>query len=179
MGILVMGTGCFVIMVQVMGFEVGAYSTGLIVFYAFFVLWVCSRCYDKLKWPFRESVALAFLIVYLNSWYWEGVLHLWAIAENGFNLNQAYQMLHLIPGIYFLIRWEFDRQEAGHELLKGWAFSGLISFARMKRIWRFLPMVHTELSVLYFNQGLMMLNRIICLWYLTNAIATWGMPRDR
>lgn len=178
MGALVQVTVCFVIAVLFMGFKVGPYSTGLIVVYAFFVLWVCSRCYDRFRWPFRESIALAFLIVYLNSWYWEGVLHLWAIAENGFNMNQAFQMLHLIPGIYFLIRWEFDRKEAGNDLLKGWAFSGLISFARMGRIWLFLPLVHTSFSVFFFNQGLMMLNRVICLWYLTNAIASWGAPRE-
>ena len=175
---LFLGGLWFAIAVAVKGIKVGPYSTGLIVFYAFFVLWVCSRIYDEFRWPFRESLALAFLIVYLNSWYWEGVLHLWAIAENGFNLNQAFQMLHLIPGIYFLIRWEFDRREAGHNLLMGWVISGLISFARMGRVWKYLPIVHTSFTVFNINQGLMLLNRMICLWYLTNAIAGWGSPKE-
>lgn len=168
----------FVGFIMVMNINIGVYSTGLIVFYAFFVWWVYSRCWKEYRWPARESMALAFLIVYLNSWYWEGVLHLWAIAENGFNLNQAFQMLHLIPGIYFLIRWEFDRKEAGQDLLMGWVISGLISFARMGRVWKYLPIVHTEFTVIILNHGLMTLNRIICLWYLTNAIAGWGAPRD-
>ena len=159
--------------------SIGIYSSGYLFMYAILVWLVYSRCFGIFKYSFRDSVALGFLIVYLNSWYWEGVLHLWAIAENGFNLNQAYQMLHLIPAVYFLLRWEFDRQEAGNELMKGWAFAGLISFARMGRIWRFLPIVFTGGIVDFFNQGLMTLNRIICLWYLTNAIIRWGMPRDR
>ncbi len=178
LGDFICGGVFFVIVVLLSWFKVGQYSTGLIIFYAFFVLWVCSRIYDEFRWPFRESVALAFLIVYLNSWYWEGVLHLWALAENGFNLNQAFQMIHLIPGIYFLIRWEFDRREAGHNLLMGWVISGVISFARMWRVWKYLPMVHTSFSVLWLNQGLMMLNRVICLYYLTNAIAGWGSPKE-
>jgi hypothetical protein len=125
---------------------------------------------------FRECLALSFLIAYLNSWYWEGVLHLWVIAEAGLNFNQLFQMLHLIPGIYFLIKWEFHIPSSAKEIMRGWLASGFITGLRFLRVWKYIPMIHTTESVHWMNHGLMVLNRVICFWFLVNAIVKWGKP---
>jgi hypothetical protein len=167
----------FIAFVGMFDIHIGFYSSGLLMLYAFLVwwgTWVCERAFN---YKFKDALAISFLITFLNSYYWEGVLHLWAIMENGMNQNQFFQMLHLIPALYFLYRWEFDARESANMLLKGWAFAGLITFARKGRIWQYLPIVFTNWNVTFIDRGLMNLNRIICFYYLTKAIVRWGMPK--
>jgi len=131
------------------------------------------------NWHFREALATSFLLVYLNSWYWESFLHIWAIQENGINMNQMFQLLHLIPGVYFLIRYEFDKDRVVDELAKGFMVSIIIGVMLVYRVWRYLPMVHTEFTGLFFSHGLMILNRIICFVFLFKAIIHWGMSKKK
>jgi len=154
--------------------NIGFYSSELLVLYSCLVWWGILVLMKNFNWHFREALATSFLLVYLNSWYWEAFLHIWAIQENGINMNQIFQLLHLIPGVYFLIRYEFDKHKAIDELAKGFMVSTIIGLARVYRIWKYLPMVHTEASVYCINHGLMILNRVICFVFLFNAIIGWG-----
>jgi hypothetical protein len=165
----------FVVFVSIFNVSIGFYSAELLMVYAVLVWWGTYWCQREFLYSFKDALAISFLITYLNSWYWEGVLHVWAIQENGLNSNQLLQLLHLIPAVYFLKYWEFDVFESAQSLMKGWAFAGLITFARKARIWRFLPIVFTDANVYFFNHGLMILNRIICFVYLLDAIVRWGI----
>jgi len=98
--------------------------------------------------------------------------------ENGFNQNQFFQALHLLPAIYFLIRYRFDVSMAVDQLGKGFFISTIIGFSRNFRIWQYLPIVHTQQTVYFFNHGLMIMNRLICWVFLFNAIIIWGMQKD-
>jgi len=156
-------------------FSIGFYSSELLFLYSALVWWGILVLMKNFNWNFREALATSFLLVYLNSWYWEAFLHIWAIQENGINMNQIFQLLHLIPGVYFLIRYEFDKHKAVDELAKGFMVSTIIGFMRIYRVWNYLPIIHTEASVYFFNHGLMILNRVICFVFLFHAIITWGM----
>jgi hypothetical protein len=55
------------------------------------------------EYRFKEALCLSFLIVFINSYYWEMMLHINAIIFNGLNFNQIVQAFHLIPA-YFLYK---------------------------------------------------------------------------
>jgi hypothetical protein len=168
----------FIVLVSIFQFSIAFYSTELLIVYALLVwagAWVCKHTFN---YSFKDAVAISFLITYLNSWYWEGILHLWAIMENGMNANQLVQLGHLIPGLYFLKQWEFDVQESANCLMKGWAIAGLITFTRKARLWKYLPIVFTDWNVAFIDHGLMNVNRVICFYYLLKAIVRWGMPKQ-
>jgi hypothetical protein len=155
------------------GFHIGLYSSEILFVYSFLVWWGILALIKNFGWDFREALATSFLLVYLNSWYWESFLHIWAIQENGINANQLFQLLHLIPGIYFLIRYEFDKNKAVDELAKGFIASTIIGLARKTRFYLQFPFMTLPLSVV-FDHGLMILNRVICFVFLFNAVISWG-----
>ena len=164
----------WLVLVGVYDIGIGFYSSELLIVYACLVQWGIFVLRKKFRWSFRASVATSFLLVYLNSWYWESFLHIWAIQEKGINPNQMFQLLHLIPGVYFWIRYEFDKNQVVDELAKGFIASTIIGLMLIFRIWQYLPMIHTKTTIFFFRQGLMNLNRIICFIFLFNAIIIWG-----
>jgi hypothetical protein len=154
--------------------NIGLYTKGLLFLYILMV-WGSVTVLMKIHhFSFRKAIANSFLIVYLNSWYWESFMHIWAIQENGLNMNQLFQALHLIPAIYFIIRYKFDIEKASMQLFKGFIFSALIGMMINFRVWKYLPIVHTDQTVFFFNHVLILMNRLICLVYLFNAIIIWG-----
>jgi hypothetical protein len=158
--------------------RIGFYSTELLILYSLMV-WASTIVQMKrYSFSFRKAIAQSFLIVYLNSYYWESFLHLWAINENGFNMNQLFQALRLIPAVYFILRYEFDVKEATDHLLMGFSISALIGAIRIYRLWKYLPIIHTTQTVYFINHGLMILNRLICLVFLFDAIIIWGRPKN-
>jgi hypothetical protein len=167
----------FCMLVISFNFSIGFYSGEILVVYALIVWMGFEVIHQVFRYDFREALALSFLITFMNSWYWEGVLHVWAIQENGLNLNQLFQLVHLLPGLYFLKQWTFDVKGSTREILNGWVAAGLITFTRKARLWKYLPMVHTDLSVYRIDHGLMILNRLICFWFLLNAVIRFGMRK--
>jgi len=55
------------------------------------------------RFGFKDAVALSFLIVFINSYYWESMFHFNAIVFYGLSFNQIIQMFHLLPA-YFLVK---------------------------------------------------------------------------
>ena len=83
------------------GFGFSQYSNELLMFYVLLMMYsyyVLSRNYN-----FKDTVCLSFLLVFINSYYWEFMLHLNAIMFYGLSFNQLIQGFHLIP-VYFLYR---------------------------------------------------------------------------
>jgi hypothetical protein len=157
--------------------NIGFFSAELLILYALMVWASTMILIRKHFFSFRKAISNSFLIVYLNSYYWESFLHLWAINENGFNMNQVFQALRLIPAVYFIFRYKFDVKEASDHLLMGFSISALIGVIRIYRLWKYLPIVYSTQTVYFFNHGLMILNRLICLVYLFDAIIIWGMHK--
>ena len=156
--------------------NIGFYSKGLLALYSAMVWWGVLVLMKNFNWHFREALATSFLLVYLNSWYWESFLHIWAIQENGINVNQMFQLLHLIPGVYFLIRYEFDKDRAINELAKGFMVSTIIGLSKKTFFWEAWGLTQYFPSIA-FERSLMNLNRIICFIFLFRAIIVWGMNK--
>lgn len=83
------------------GFGFNQYTNSLLKFYVLLMIYsyyVLSHNYN-----FKDTVSLSFLLVFINSYYWEFMLHLNFIMFNGLSLNQVIQGFHLVP-TYFLYR---------------------------------------------------------------------------
>ena len=77
------------------------YTPELLAFYVLLVM-ICFGFFT-VKYSYKDSISFAFLIVFINSYYWESMHHFNAIVLYGLNFNQVIQMFHLIPA-YFLVK---------------------------------------------------------------------------
>lgn len=168
---------CWSILIFIYDLGIGFYTTELLILYAWMVWVTVQVLIKKFKFTFRNAIANSFLIVYLNSWYWESFLHIWVIMEKGFNMNQLVQALHLLPAIYFLMSYRFDVEMAIDQLGKGFFISAMIGMIKHFRLWQYIPLDHTYQTVYFFNHGLMIMNRLICWVFLFNTIIIWGMHK--
>lgn len=76
------------------------------------------------KYSFKDTVCLTFLVVFINSYYWESMLHFNAMLFYGISFNQFIQMFHLIPSYFLIKRLEFnDIIKVKKMLLYGLVFS--------------------------------------------------------
>ena len=93
--------GCFYLWLVITGFEFNQYNNELLKFYVLLMLF--SHYVLRYNYNFKDTVCLSFLLVFINSYYWEFMLHLNVIMFYGLSLNQFIQGFHLIP-VYFLYR---------------------------------------------------------------------------
>ena len=131
------------------------YSTRLINTYVIFVLFT-SFCMG-LKYNKRVSICLGFLLVFVNSFFWEFMLHLNTFVFNLEIANVLVQSLHLIP-VPFLMRsfWFENRKEIKKLLVKGFIVGTInIMVLNLLPRGRSLMWVH---SLVYNN-----FNRAYCL----------------
>lgn len=83
------------VLIKESGFYFSQYYNHLLSFYvllmfnAYFIL--------KIKYNVYDSICLSFLIVFINSYYWEFMFHFNAIIFYGLSFNQVIQSFHLIP----------------------------------------------------------------------------------
>jgi hypothetical protein len=78
------------------------------------------------EYDIKDALALSFLIVFINSYYWEFMLHFNVILFYGLNFNQLVQAFHLIPAYYLVKRTEFnDNKVVKKKLIYGLMISGL------------------------------------------------------
>lgn len=106
---------CAYLYVLINDVSFGVYTSFLIGFYILMVL----LCYSIFSIGFfsKDALALAFLIVFINSYYWESMLHLNAIIFNGLNFNQIIQAFHLLPAYFLVKRIKFNNPRRVLKLL--------------------------------------------------------------
>jgi hypothetical protein len=86
---------------------------------------VCFILFSS-KYSLKDAVALGFLIVFINSYYWEFMLHFNVIIFHGVNFNQVIQAFHLIPAYYLIKRIEFyDTKDVKKKIIYGLMISGI------------------------------------------------------
>lgn len=116
----------FIIFVTAMGIQVGFYTTSLLVQYALLTM-TATFLYNQHN-PIKEAVSLAFLTVFLNSFYWEIPLHLAELFSGPPHLGMLVQIWRLIPAVWFLKNYTFS--DRSHQTLaKGLLFSLLLTGA--------------------------------------------------
>ena len=113
--------------IVVTGFTVGFYTSIILIEN---ILMVCLSTYlYNQRSPIKEAVCLGFLTVFLNSFYWEIVLHAAEILQYGFHLGQLVQFWRLVPLVFFLNRFRFN-EENRTQIVGGLIMITLFMFIR-------------------------------------------------
>lgn len=81
------------------------YTNWLLFLYAFMVMFMTWTFEEKFS--FKQSLCLGFLLVYLNSYVWEFMLHLTSYRANGISPNDLLQMQHLIVLPWLVKKFRF------------------------------------------------------------------------
>jgi len=93
------------------------YTAWLLFLYAFMVIFVTWGLEEKFS--FRKSVCLGFLLVYLNSYVWEFMLHITSYMTHGICANDLLQMQHLIVLPWLLMRFRLPLAIDKKKVLNG------------------------------------------------------------
>lgn len=104
--------------VWVSGLNYGFYTNGLLIFYILSVTYVAYHYRDR---PHFQPISLAFIIVFVNSFYWEFPLHVADFLELDSFGVVAVQSLHLWP-VPFLMKQNFD-------VPKRWWYTSVVAWA--------------------------------------------------
>ena len=109
------------------GFTVGFYTSTILIEN---ILMVCLSTYlYNQRWTIKEAVCLGFLTVFLNSFYWEIVLHGAELLQYGFHVGQLVQYWRLVPLVFFLNKFSFN-EENRTQIVYGLIMISLFMFIR-------------------------------------------------
>lgn len=110
----------FILLVVATGAEIGFYTTNLLTQYALLTMGA-TFLYNQNN-PIKEAISLAFLTVFLNSFYWEIPLHLAEVFSGAPHIGMLVQLWRLVPAVWFLGNYTFD-DKSKKTLAKGLLFS--------------------------------------------------------
>lgn len=122
-----LAAGWAALMVLATGFSVGFYTTSLIVQYIIFT--VAAVAVLNSRYSFRDALCLGFLLVWLNSYYWEAPLHLAEVLSGGLHYGVVVQLWRLAPAPFLLSRYRFE-ERARAFLALGLSFSVAVMWLR-------------------------------------------------
>ena len=114
----------FILLVAATGAEIGFYTTNLLIQYVILTMGA-TFLYNQLS-PIKEAVSLAFLTVFLNSFYWELPLHLAEIFSGAPYVGMLVQFWRLVPAVWFTKNYVFD-EGSRRTLAKGLLFSLILN----------------------------------------------------
>jgi hypothetical protein len=160
-------------MVVILGIRYEFYSTVLIIQYILMVIF----CYNvfKRRFDITQAIALSFLVVYMNSYYWESVIHFSEYTQNILNntlfLNPR-EIWRLIPCIFFLKKFNYIKDYSVKMLTRGIIISFIISYINFG-LFRYSVLINypniMEIHA-FIREILFMVNRFISLFYLMKVV---------
>lgn len=151
-------------------FGISQYTPTILIQYCF--LYVLGWIFYKVKFSWVQALSLMGLTVFLNSYYWESILHIQEIKlVGGFTPNMILQLVHLLPTWFFMTRFSFEKNRALNDLMVGFLISAIIGFITI----RYLATNPFSLIIpaIYRNtikQNFFFLNRVSCLMILIKVI---------
>lgn len=146
---------CVMKLIQQSGMSVGYYTNSLLLQYSAFTL-LATYLYNQ-RYNIKQSISLAFLTVFLNSYYWEMPLHLAEILSGNLHAGMLVQLWRLVPLLFFLKHYVFTVKDRAL-LSIGLSFSTVIMFLKVYYVF---PSI---------NIYLYPVNRLICLLILVKVI---------
>lgn len=146
--------------------QIGYFTWVLMFLYVLFI--VGSVLFLSERFNFRESVCLAFLVVYLNSFYWEFFYHIHEIVQwwpmplsLGYWYDRVPQLARLLPALWLRGRFRFTDLR-----YLGLGFAVSYTMTRVKLTYPLYLMFPTSYEC--FNPA----HRIICLGLLLITVYT-------
>lgn len=165
--------GIVYLMFDITGFKFSQYTNPLLKYYT--ALLLISYVILRYKYSFKNSVCLAFLIVFINSYYWESVLHFNAIIFYGISFNQIVQMFHIIPAYFLVKKLEFnDRSKSIKLFIYGIIVSNLNLVS--------LNVFPSEINIFGFIINRTFVNNVtrsICLFLLLSILMFYSKLRKK
>jgi len=153
-----------IFVLAVTGFRYNYYTNNLLLNYVFLVYFAyhilrANNC------TFFKAISLSFLLVFLNSYVWESVLHFSEYTINIMNIFRVRETFHLVV-IYLLSRYFIisDRKRLKWSVLNILLLNFLFSILYIEVYPRMLPIGET------LKQATMILNRFISLIYLLDIM---------
>lgn len=145
----------FILSVIVLGIGFDVFTPYYFVLYSSLVLYSVYKL--NIKFDFKTSLCLGFLLVWINSYYWEFALHFSAFIQYGLSKNGIQQGLHLLPVPMLLMSFKFQYvKEKIIRLLYGLIYSFFTIFI--------IDYLDLNNYVLIFY----LINRFICLYILVS-----------
>ena len=147
-------------------FSVGQYKTHIIIVYL--ALYGLAYSVYSIRFDWWKALSLMGLTVFFNSYYWELVLHIAEIKTvGGITPNMILQMVHLLPAIFFVRRFDFNRNEVLDRLIVGVFVSAVVGFIAIRYLtWN----AYSDLIPFIYREGLKLtlyhVNRVVCLFVL-------------
>lgn len=150
------------------------FSTNLLITYIFFVVFTTYTLNNRFE--FKESLCMGFLITFMNSFYWESMLHLVAFIHVGLTINSFVQLWRLIPLPFILYRWKFnDEKEVIKIIIKGLVISAIFVTFRgsISLLNKYLDYAYVDFFQ-YIHYWMNFPNRLICLYALIKVFYEHG-----
>lgn len=107
--------GILYLCLAITNFSFSQYTNYLLRFYVFLSLY--TYIILRMYYSFYNSICLMFLLVFINSYYWEFMLHFNAILFYGLSLNQFIQALHLISAFLLYRKLEITNRKEFKKIL--------------------------------------------------------------
>ena len=149
---------------------VSQYTPDILVQYCLFYYLAWSIYRTRFHWV--QSLSLMGLTVFLNSYYWELVYHvtefqtLWT-----FTPNMILQMVHLLPALFFIKRFDFDKNWSLNQLTIGLIISFVVAFVTIRYLhWDSFSQIYPMLLRKPTRAMFHFLNRILCLFVLIRVV---------
>lgn len=96
-----------------LGTGYAAYKNYHFLIYIGLVLFAVQYLRVTKKYRFKDSLALGFLLVFLNSFVWEFPIHFAEWVSLAWTRERmarwCLQLVHLLPGLWLWARWEWDK----------------------------------------------------------------------
>lgn len=149
--------GVFIIVIGLNSFCIDAIKPHHLFTYLSLIL-ICYVLLDKSnKFSNKDVICLSFLIVFINSEYWEFPYRFFKIVNWEIDKNDIQQLAHLLP--FYGLTYTFDyRRECFKPLIKGCLFTFITSTIRIF----LLQKIFLSYMIIY-----MMIQRIGALYFLT------------
>lgn len=171
--IIYVGFSILIATIFLSGFEFDFYTVQLLLQYAFFIPF--TFLYMRDKYSFKDSLALSLLLVFLNSFYWESVLHFAELTMLQFDITRLREFWHLVPLPIILRNFRVNRKSAIKNLRIGLIYSFIISVISIEMIGyaRLIPFpflvkfMHRNYTLRKF---LNFTNRLVCLFLLIQTM---------
>jgi hypothetical protein len=150
------------------GFSFNQYTNNLLMFYVFMMFYTYGAL--TLKYDWYNAVCLTFLIVFINSYYWEFMLHFNSIIYYGLSFNQFIQALHLIPAFLLYRKLEItDKSMFRKMIIYGLIFS-VLNLIELNILPNHIYIVNTLINLRGFVNNI---TRFICLNLLILTITRY------
>ena len=145
-----------IVVIDILSISVGYYKTHILIEYVGMTIFAAVLYSDNNR--FKEALCLAFLTVYLNSYYWEIPFHFMEYRMLNIRPDSFVQLARLLPLMFFWRKYRFNKHSLDLALL-GVLFSTAFLFMRA--------------YVFNYRYGMRIpyaINRIICVYILINII---------